>query len=71
MLKIVKTGWILVLEPLRKIMGEYKTLICKMAEDAVVKDRHFTKKQRASRKIVRHNLGLLCDLGILYVCCLS
>jgi hypothetical protein len=31
MLRNVKTHWISVLEPLRRILGEYKILICKMA----------------------------------------
>jgi hypothetical protein len=44
MLRNVKTCWILVLEPLRKIMGEYKTLICKMAEDDAKKDPHLFEK---------------------------
>jgi hypothetical protein len=37
MLRNVKTHWILLLEPLRRVMGEYKTLIVKMYEDATVK----------------------------------
>jgi hypothetical protein len=66
MLRHVKTCWSLVLEPLKRIMGEYKTLICKMAEDAAVKDPHLSKKQRPSREIARHNLDLLCDVGTLF-----
>jgi hypothetical protein len=34
----VKTRWISLLEPLKRVLGEYKTLIVKMCEDAVVKD---------------------------------
>jgi hypothetical protein len=44
MLRNVRTHWISVLEPLRRILGEYKTLICKMAKDAAVKDPHLTDK---------------------------
>jgi hypothetical protein len=42
MLGNVKIHWILVLEPLKRIIGKYKTLTCKMAEDVVVKDLHLT-----------------------------
>ena len=63
MLRNVKTCWILVLEPLRKIIGEYKTLIYKMAEDDAKKDPHLSEKQRASREIAKYNLNLLCDVG--------
>ena len=38
MLKNVKTHWNSLLEPLRKVMNEYRTLIVKMYEDAVVKE---------------------------------
>jgi len=34
MLRNVKTQWISLLEPLRRIMDEYKTLVVKMCEDA-------------------------------------
>jgi hypothetical protein len=44
MLRKVKTCWILVLEPLRRIMGEYKTLIYKMAKDVAVKDPHLSER---------------------------
>ena len=67
MLRNVKTRWILVLEPLRRILGEYKTLICKMAQDAAVKDPHLSEKQRASRETTMHNLDLFCDVGTLFV----
>jgi hypothetical protein len=66
MLRNVKTRWISVLEPLRKILGEYKTLIYKMAQDVAVKDPHLSEKQRASRETARHNLDLLCDVGTLF-----
>jgi hypothetical protein len=34
----VKTRWISLLEPLKRVLGEYKTLIAKICEDATVKD---------------------------------
>jgi hypothetical protein len=37
-LRNIKTRWILLLEPLKRVMGEYKTLIVKMCEDATIKD---------------------------------
>ena len=67
MLRNVRTCWISMLELLRRILGEYKTLICKMAKDAAVKDLHLSDKQRASRENARHNLDLLYDVGILFV----
>jgi hypothetical protein len=65
MLRNVKTRWISLLEPLRRVMGEYKTLIVKMCEDAAVKEPALTPKQAASRESARHNCDLLCDIGTL------
>jgi hypothetical protein len=49
MLQNVKTCWISLLEPPRRVMGEYKTLIVKMCEDAVVKEPALTPKQATSK----------------------
>jgi hypothetical protein len=65
MLRNVKIHWISLLEPLRRVMGEYKTLIVKMCEDVAVKEPTLTSKQVASRKSTKHNCDLLCDVGIL------
>ena len=67
MLRNVKTCWISVLEPLRRIMGEYITLIYKMAEDVAVQDLHLSERQRASKETTRHNLDLLSDVGTLFI----
>jgi hypothetical protein len=37
-LRNVTTRWISLLDPLRRIMGEYKTLLVKMCDDAAVKE---------------------------------
>jgi hypothetical protein len=50
MLKNVKTRWISLLEPLKRVLGEYKTLIVKMCEDAALKEPVLTPKQAASRE---------------------
>jgi hypothetical protein len=65
MLRNIKTHWISLLESLRKIMNKYKTMICKMAKDAVVKYSHLTKKQRSPKETTRYNLDLLCNVGTL------
>jgi hypothetical protein len=44
MLQSIKTHWISLLEPLRRVMEEYKTLIVKMCEDAPIKEPAFTPK---------------------------
>jgi hypothetical protein len=49
----VHTRWISLLEPLKRLSGEYKTLIVKFAEDA---------HQESSAK---KNLSLLCDVSTL------
>jgi hypothetical protein len=67
MLRNMKTRWISVLEPLRRILGEYKTMICKMAEDAAIKDLHLSDKQRASRRM----LGTISICFVMLVHCLS
>jgi hypothetical protein len=59
----VKTRWISLLEPLKRVLGEYKTLIAKMCEDAVVKDPE-PKAKEATEKAKR-NLDVLCDVGTL------
>jgi hypothetical protein len=56
----VKTRWISLLEPLKRVLGEYKTLIAKMCEDAAVKDPEPKVTEKA-----KHNLDLLCDVGTL------
>lgn len=38
MLRNVKTQWLSLLEPLKRVMGEYKTLIVKMCEDVAIKE---------------------------------
>jgi hypothetical protein len=50
MLKNVKMRWISLLEPLKRVLGEYKTLIVKMCEDAALKEPAFTLKQAISRE---------------------
>jgi hypothetical protein len=59
----VKTRWISLLEPLKRVLGEYKTLIAKMCEDAAVKD--LEPKAREAIEKAKHNLDLLCDVGTL------
>jgi hypothetical protein len=46
-------------------MGEYKTLIVKMCEDAAIKEPALTPKQVASRESAKYNCDLLCDIGTL------
>jgi hypothetical protein len=41
----VRTQWISFLEPLKRVMGEYKTLIVKIYEDATMKEREMTSMQ--------------------------
>jgi hypothetical protein len=55
MLRNVKTRWILLLEPLRRVMGEDKTLIVKMCEDAAIKEPALTPKQTTSRESAKYN----------------
>jgi hypothetical protein len=65
MLRNVKTHWISLLEPLRRVMGEYKTLIVKMCKDAAIKEPALTPKQTTSKESTKHNCDLLCDIGTL------
>jgi len=65
MLRNVKTRWISLLEPLKRVMGEYKTLVVKMCDDAAVKGPQLTAKQTAAKESARENYGLLCDIGTL------
>jgi uncharacterized circularly permuted ATP-grasp superfamily protein len=53
MLKNVKTWWISLLEPLRRILGEYKTLVVKMCKDSAMKELALTPKQQISRESAR------------------
>lgn len=53
MLPTVRTRWISMFEPLKRILSEYKTLIVKMSKDAI-------EESKAT-----HNLMLLCDLSTL------
>ena len=70
LLRNVKTQWISVLEPLKRIMLEYKTLIVKMAEDTVVKNPNVKEKEVSAK--ARNNLDLLCDVGtLLALLCLT
>jgi hypothetical protein len=64
-LRNVKTRWISLLDPLKRIMGEYKTLIVKMCEDAAVKEPEMTVKQQAARDSARRCFDMLCDVGTL------
>ena len=64
-LQNVKTQWIALLEPLKRVMGEYKTLIVKMWEDAIVQQPKMTSKQAPARESARHNYDLLCDINTL------
>jgi hypothetical protein len=52
-LQNVATRWISMLEPLKRVLGEYKTLIVKMAQDA-------NEESKAA-----HNLALLCNVHTL------
>jgi hypothetical protein len=53
------------LEPLKRVLGEYKTLIVKMCEDAMVKEPALTPKHAASKESAKHNCDLFCDVGTL------
>jgi hypothetical protein len=64
-LKIIITWWISLLKPLERFIGEYKILIVKMREDAVVKESEMTSMQATTRKLAWHNYELLCDVGTL------
>jgi hypothetical protein len=64
-LRNVSTRWISLLEPLRSILGEYKTLIVKMCEDVAVSEPEITGKQAADKETARHNLDLFCNVGTL------
>lgn len=65
MLRNVKTRWISLLEPLKMVMEEYKTLVVKICEDATVKETELTAKQTAVKETTRCNYNLLCDVGTL------
>jgi hypothetical protein len=65
MCKNVKTRWISLLEPLRRVLSEYKTLVVKMCEDLVVKEPALTPKQQTSKEFARRNLDMLCDISTL------
>ena len=65
MLRNDKTRWNSLVAPLRRIMGEYKTLLAKMCEDVVVKEPEMTHKQMAVRESACRNYDLLCDVGTL------
>jgi len=66
MLRNVKTRWLSLLEPLKRVMGEYKTLVAKMCEDAAVKEPELTAKQAAAKETARRNYDLLCDVGTMF-----
>jgi len=65
MLRNVKTRWISLLDPLRRVLGEYKTLIVKMSDNAALKEPELTVKQAAAKEAARVNHDLLCDVGTL------
>ena len=65
MLRNVKTQWISLLEPLKRILEEYKILIVKMYKDVAVKEPALTQKQAVSRESAKHNCDLLCDVATL------
>ena len=65
MLRNVATRWISLLEPLKRVIGGYKTLIVKMCEDAHTKEPNQTTKQAAARECARLNCDLLCDVSTL------
>ena len=67
MYRNMKFWWISLLEPLRRVLSEYKTLVVKMCEDSAVKEPALTQKQQASKESVRQNLDMLCDVGMLLV----
>jgi hypothetical protein len=52
LLQNIKTCWISMLNPLKCVLGEYKSLVVKMQIDAL------------ENKPVRENLDLLCDLEL-------
>jgi len=51
------------LDPLKKVMGEYKTLVAKMCQNAAVKEPKLIVKQTAAKESARQNYDLLCDVG--------
>ncbi len=53
-LKNVKTRWILMLEPTKRVMSEYRTLVVKMAFDST------------NNNFAKVNFELLCDIEVLY-----
>ena len=59
----VKTRWISLLEPLKCVLGKYKTLIIKMCKDAAIKDPE--PKAKEAKEKTKCNLNLLCDVGTL------
>ena len=65
MLRNVKTRWLSPLDPLKRVMGEYKALVATMCEDSAVKEPQLTAKQAAAKETTRHNYDLLCDIGTL------
>ena len=65
MCKNVKTRWISLLELLKRVPSEYKTLVVKMCEDSTVKEPMLTQKYQANRESARQNLDMLCDVGTL------
>ena len=65
MLRNEMTRWISLLDPLRRVLGEYKTLIAKMCEDSNLKEHEMTSKQASACESARLNYALLCDIGTL------
>ena len=63
LLRNVKIQRISVLEPLKRIILEYKALIVKMAEDVAVKNPNAKEKEVLTK--THYNLDLLCDVGTL------
>jgi len=50
------------LDPLRRVMGEYKTLVAKMCQDATVKEPELAMKEAAAKELARHNYNLFAML---------
>ena len=55
MLKNVKTRWISLPESLKRVLGEYRTLIVKMCDDATVKEQALTARQAATTESAKRN----------------
>jgi len=59
MLCNVKTWWISLLDTLRRIIGEYKTLVAKMCQDSTVKELELKVKQAIVQKTRQGTITML------------